>query len=128
MRARAGFAGAGAVVVALTAGAVATTGGWPGRLPLHLVVFVAAGVAWAGMLGLLRWMPRGRRDVMVLVTLAVTMRVPAWVARPAHSDDVYRYLWDGRVVRAGVNPYRYAPAAPELAALRDGGALAPTDF
>jgi hypothetical protein len=35
------------------------------------------------------------------------------------SSDPYRYLWDGRVQRAGVNPYRYAPAAPELAPLRD---------
>lgn len=35
------------------------------------------------------------------------------------SSDVYRYLWDGRIQGAGVNPYRYAPAAPELAPLRD---------
>ncbi len=35
------------------------------------------------------------------------------------SSDLYRYLWDGRVQRAGINPYRYPPAAPELAPLRD---------
>jgi hypothetical protein len=35
------------------------------------------------------------------------------------SSDVYRYLWDGRVQLAGVNPYRHAPAAPALADLRD---------
>ncbi|MBI4588378.1 MAG: DUF2029 domain-containing protein [Candidatus Rokubacteria bacterium] len=35
------------------------------------------------------------------------------------SSDLYRYLWDGRVQWAGINPYRYAPAAPELAPLRD---------
>ncbi|HSE96092.1 MAG TPA: glycosyltransferase 87 family protein, partial [Methylomirabilota bacterium] len=35
------------------------------------------------------------------------------------SGDLYRYLWDGRVQLAGINPYRYPPAAPELAALRD---------
>jgi alpha-1,6-mannosyltransferase len=35
------------------------------------------------------------------------------------SSDVYRYLWDGRVQLAGVNPYRYPPAAPALAGLRD---------
>jgi alpha-1,6-mannosyltransferase len=35
------------------------------------------------------------------------------------SSDLYRYLWDGRVQLAGVNPYRYAPDAPELASLRD---------
>lgn len=36
------------------------------------------------------------------------------------SSDLYRYLWDGRVQLAGVNPYRYAPGAPALAHLRDG--------
>jgi hypothetical protein len=34
-------------------------------------------------------------------------------------DDLYRYVWDGRVQAAGLNPYSYAPADPELAALRD---------
>src|SRR5712692_1903857 len=35
------------------------------------------------------------------------------------SSDIYRYLWDGRVQWAGINPYRYPPAARELLALRD---------
>src|SRR6267143_1592999 len=35
------------------------------------------------------------------------------------SSDLYRYLWDGRVQWAGVSPYRYPPAATELAPLRD---------
>jgi len=36
------------------------------------------------------------------------------------SSDLFRYLWDGQVQLAGVNPYRYPPSAPELAHLRDG--------
>ncbi|HEY1795620.1 MAG TPA: glycosyltransferase family 87 protein [Stellaceae bacterium] len=35
------------------------------------------------------------------------------------SSDVYRYVWDGRVEAAGINPYRYIPADPHLEALRD---------
>jgi hypothetical protein len=35
------------------------------------------------------------------------------------SDDIFRYVWDGRVQAAGVNPYRYVPADPALASLRD---------
>src|SRR5205085_8955923 len=30
-----------------------------------------------------------------------------------------RYVWDGRVQAAGINPYRYVPADPALAFLRD---------
>ena len=35
------------------------------------------------------------------------------------SSDIYRYLWDGKVHWAGINPYRHPPAAEELAGLRD---------
>jgi hypothetical protein len=35
------------------------------------------------------------------------------------SDDIYRYVWDGMVQQAGINPYHYPPEAPELQFLRD---------
>ncbi len=38
---------------------------------------------------------------------------------PLLSSDVYRYVWDGKVQLAGINPYRYVPMAPELESLRD---------
>lgn len=39
--------------------------------------------------------------------------------RPTLSDDMYRYVWDGRVQAQGISPYRFPPNAPELADLRD---------
>ncbi len=36
------------------------------------------------------------------------------------SDDALRYLWDGKVAAAGLNPYALAPAAEQLIPLRDG--------
>jgi alpha-1,6-mannosyltransferase len=35
------------------------------------------------------------------------------------SNDLFRYIWDGRVQAAGINPYLYVPADPALSALRD---------
>ncbi|MDH3890108.1 MAG: DUF2029 domain-containing protein [candidate division Zixibacteria bacterium] len=35
------------------------------------------------------------------------------------SDDVYRYVWDGKVASHGVNPYLYSPRAGEVAHLVD---------
>ncbi len=35
------------------------------------------------------------------------------------SDDLYRYLWEGRVGNAGLDPFVHAPHAPELDALAD---------
>lgn len=36
---------------------------------------------------------------------------------PVASDDIYRYLWDGRVATHGINPYAFPPQDPHLAAL-----------
>jgi alpha-1,6-mannosyltransferase len=38
---------------------------------------------------------------------------------PRLSTDIYRYIWDGRVQGAGINPYLYLPVDPQLAGLRD---------
>jgi len=38
---------------------------------------------------------------------------------PYLSSDMYRYVWDGRVQGAGINPYRYVPADEALTPLRD---------
>ena len=47
------------------------------------------------------------------------MRLLTLVAPPILSSDIYRYVWDGRVQLAGINPYRYLPVADQLAFLRD---------
>jgi len=57
--------------------------------------------------------------LVYLIGLAVVMRA-ALLFAPAHSTDIYRYIWDGRVQADGINPYRYVPADPALSHLRDG--------
>ena len=54
-----------------------------------------------------------------MLTAAVAMRAITFAAPPLLSTDIYRYVWDGRVQLAGINPYRYLPDAPQLAFLRD---------
>jgi alpha-1,6-mannosyltransferase len=60
-----------------------------------------------------------RTALPVIITTAVLARAIALLAPDALSTDVYRYIWDGRVQAAGINPYRYVPADPALAFLRD---------
>ncbi|HEV7519005.1 MAG TPA: hypothetical protein VGR07_22165, partial [Thermoanaerobaculia bacterium] len=50
---------------------------------------------------------------------ALLLRLPLLPLPPTLSDDVLRYLWDGRVAASGHNPYLLPPAAPELTPLRD---------
>jgi hypothetical protein len=51
--------------------------------------------------------------------LAILFRGFLIFTPPTLSDDMYRYVWDGRVQARGINPYLYAPKAPELAHVRD---------
>ncbi len=53
-----------------------------------------------------------------LLAIALALRLFAAVAPPWLSDDLWRYLWEGRVERAGFSPYVYPPDAPELAEVR----------
>lgn len=55
----------------------------------------------------------------VIVVFAVVFRLLVVASPLVLSSDLYRYVWDGRVQRAGINPYRYAPEAEALAPLRD---------
>ncbi len=57
--------------------------------------------------------------LLIVIAFAIVFRLSILFAPPYLSDDIYRYVWDGRVQAAGINPYRYIPAAPELAHLRD---------
>ncbi len=53
-----------------------------------------------------------------IMGIAVLMRVVLLPAELRLSDDLWRYLWDGHVGGAGINPYLFAPADPALTELR----------
>lgn len=57
--------------------------------------------------------------LIVILGAALVARAMLLPVGPV-STDIYRYVWDGRVQAAGINPYLYMPADPALAALRDG--------
>ncbi len=56
---------------------------------------------------------------IVLVT-GLLARVLLLPSAPTLSEDVYRYLWDGRLVAHGINPYPHAPSDPALARFQNG--------
>ena len=60
------------------------------------------------------------RALWLIFGLGIALRIYALLFDPLLSSDIYRYVWDGRVQAAGINPYRYFPAHEALAFLRDG--------
>lgn len=86
------------------------------------------GVYWAAVLGgtvvlAAGWAAAARAPtgtaVTAIVVGAALFRAVLVPTAPALSDDLYRYLWDGRVQAANVDPYAHPPDDPALAPLRD---------
>ncbi len=110
--------------------ALACFGSWFFLRYLLLARPIATGLVWIGILCLLYllfvvWvMPRApwnsRPFVLCLLLVAIFSRVVLFDVPPETlSDDVYRYVWDGKVQWHGINPYRFAPAAEELTPLEE---------
>ncbi|MFC6789619.1 glycosyltransferase 87 family protein [Methylobacterium komagatae] len=55
----------------------------------------------------------------IIIGIAFALRAALLPSLPFLSSDIYRYVWDGQVQAAGINPYRYLPVDPALAHLRD---------
>lgn len=57
--------------------------------------------------------------LVIVIVFAAFFRLTILYTPPYLSDDIYRYVWDGRVQAAGINPYEYVPADERLSSLRD---------
>lgn len=51
---------------------------------------------------------------LALVIIGAINRLILIPTTPVLENDFYRYLWDGRVIAHGINPYLFAPGATEL--------------
>jgi alpha-1,6-mannosyltransferase len=60
-----------------------------------------------------------RTALWTIAVVAILLRVYLLFTEPLLSTDIYRYVWDGIVQGAGINPYRYFPAHAALSFLRD---------
>jgi len=57
--------------------------------------------------------------IWLILAIAIFLRLVLLFSDPLLSSDIYRYVWDGKVQAAGINPYRYVPADEALAGFRD---------
>ena len=73
------------------------------------VGLAGAMLAACGLASLALWRGARHRDVAIVLAAALAARLL----------DAYRFVWDGRVQAAGINPYAYAPASRALVPLRD---------
>src|SRR3989454_3568056 len=123
-----GFGGLAALVALGALSAAIYAGALPAAawlrvelLAAHPVVVAVLFVLYLAAGGLVRVrFPPAKQALAVVLGFGLLFRALMLPTPVYLSSDLFRYLWDGRVQLAGVNPYRYAPSAPELAHLRDG--------
>jgi hypothetical protein len=85
-----------------------------GGLRATVVAYFVAALAW-----LLLLRSGNRWPLRFLLVLAFVLRLPLALSEPALSTDVFRYLWDGKILAAGIDPYREPPASPQLSLLHE---------
>ena len=79
-------------------------------------LFAGIGAAMIGLVFLFPDLPSGKARNLILLS-AVFLRILVFSA-PV-SDDVNRYLWEGRIVAAGENPFSAPADDPKWEAYRD---------
>ncbi len=93
------------------------------------VFFALAALAAAAYIGVLAFVSRTRQRprraaFMIALLFAVAFRVPLAIPPVNEGNDMFRYVWDGRVQRLGYNPYAVLPADPAMAATHTDGTRA----
>lgn len=100
---------------------------YSGRPLLSVLVLLWSGfVLYAASFRALLMQPIGARNseekricerslIRLVLVFAFLFRIPLWWSMPIQEIDIYRYLWDGRVLTESVRPYRYSPAEVDQA-------------
>jgi alpha-1,6-mannosyltransferase len=60
-----------------------------------------------------------RYYIAVIIFFACCFRFILWLSTPTLSNDIYRYVWEGKIFAAGLNPFTHAPSDQVLHAFRD---------
>jgi Glycosyltransferase family 87 len=93
----------------------------PGLDPARLLPLALVGGAWIAF-GCAAWLLRKvtlKLAVGLILVGGIALQVVAMTGPPRNSTDSYRYIWDGRVQAAGIDPYLYAPGDEGVARLRN---------
>ena len=93
----------------------------PSLDPAQIRPIVLIGAAWIAF-GCAAWLVRKvalRLAVGLILIGGIAVQVVALSGPPQGSSDMYRYIWDGRVQAAGIDPYLYAPGDAGVAQLRN---------
>lgn len=75
------------------------------------MTLVIAGLGWLGFGYLIDRQALSWPAIRALIVIGLAARIALLPSAPLYEDDYVRYLWDGGVTAAGLNPYARTPAS-----------------
>lgn len=106
-----------AVVLLLAMLLLAVTNEPFGTLRFLGLMAIASAAYLAAIYEITRARTYPRFSFFICLIVALMLRIPQLLTPPGEHDDVYRYIWDGRVQRFGHNPYVAVPSDSSLSHL-----------
>ena len=52
--------------------------------------------------------------LLCIIVFAICFRGILWLSPPTLSDDIYRYVWEGKLTVSGINPFAAPPETRHL--------------
>jgi len=83
-------------------------------MPEFIGLLLLAGIFYVIGVFLVERFRLGLAALLIILVSSVAFRAVLLPSKTTPSDDVYRYQWDGRVERAGLNPYLVRPDDEDL--------------
>jgi len=76
----------------------------------YLAVYFSLSLLFFATCAILFKQPEDRFLFWAMITFGLLFRLSILPAQQIQEDDVYRYLWDGKVFSNNINPYQYSPS------------------
>lgn len=93
-------------------------------IPAYMIVYTAAFIIYTGGIWIVKSSNKEQHNNLLKSKLALIIIISGLIFRatllPSQvttSDDVYRYIWEGKVLYNGYNPYEHPPGDPALNSL-----------
>lgn len=71
-----------------------------------LILIAAYSVAFVGFLSSIKFADLSGKEILIL---GIVARMMLFFSLPNLSDDFYRFIWDGRLIDLGINPFSHTP-------------------
>jgi hypothetical protein len=85
-------------------------------LPIKIftVVYISSSIVFCFLCWFILKVNLPNKLLFGMIAVGIVLRISFVAITPIGSDDVYRYMWDGKVQSNGINPYMFAPDNPAL--------------